>query len=235
MASPFTPATIPGSGGGILESLLDAKGDMIAASAADTAAKLGAGTNTRLLQADSSQTAGVGWLGAGLSPLFDNTLDSDTATFDTGAGGFAATYAHLMIVAYLRTTEAVIISTAAVTFNNDTGANYDNQTVRGRDTTASSADGQAAANWTLPIPGASAAAGVFGGALVFMPAYAQTVGEKAAYYMGGFADEAATGGDAGVKTIHWRSTVAVARIIFTAGSGSNFLTGSRLTVYGIGV
>jgi hypothetical protein len=52
--------------------------------------------------------------------------------------------------------------------------------------------------------------------------------------MGYFADEASTGGDAGVRAAHWRSTAAISRIIFTAGAASNFLTGSRLTVYGIG-
>jgi hypothetical protein len=43
------------------KSLLDAKGDIFAASANDTPAKVTVGTNAQLLQADSSATAGVSW------------------------------------------------------------------------------------------------------------------------------------------------------------------------------
>lgn len=55
-----TYATL-GTAGGIAASLLDAKGDLIAASAADTAAKVTVGANTKLLTADSAQAAGVKW------------------------------------------------------------------------------------------------------------------------------------------------------------------------------
>lgn len=49
------------SGGGIAATLLDAKGDLIVASANDTAAKVAVGANGTVLTADSSQTAGVAW------------------------------------------------------------------------------------------------------------------------------------------------------------------------------
>jgi hypothetical protein len=42
-------------------SIVDAKGDLIAGTAADTAARVAVGTNGYMLQADSAQTAGVGW------------------------------------------------------------------------------------------------------------------------------------------------------------------------------
>lgn len=47
--------------GYVLESLLDARGDLIAASAADTPAKLAVGANGTLLIADSTQTTGLRW------------------------------------------------------------------------------------------------------------------------------------------------------------------------------
>lgn len=47
--------------GGIPESLIDAKGDLIVGSAADTAARLAVGSNGQTFVADSSQTTGLGW------------------------------------------------------------------------------------------------------------------------------------------------------------------------------
>lgn len=54
-------ATAPGAGSGIPETLLDAKGDLVVASAADTAARLPIGTNTHVLTADSGESLGVKW------------------------------------------------------------------------------------------------------------------------------------------------------------------------------
>jgi hypothetical protein len=43
------------------ESLIDAKGDLIVGSAADTAVRVAVGSNNQVLMADSAQTAGVKW------------------------------------------------------------------------------------------------------------------------------------------------------------------------------
>jgi hypothetical protein len=79
-------------GTGIPESILDAKGDLIVASAADTAAKLTAGANGLFLTTDSGETTGLKWATGGggvgnvltVSPSgFDPSSTSSLSTAST--------------------------------------------------------------------------------------------------------------------------------------------------------
>ena len=67
---------IPEPGTGIPESIIDAKGDLIVGSAADTPARLAVGTNGYTLVADSSQTTGLAY-SAGIPVV----LNAQTATY----------------------------------------------------------------------------------------------------------------------------------------------------------
>jgi len=57
----MTIGRIPSIEGGIQPTLLDAKGDLIAATAADTPARLAVGTNGQYLKADSTASTGLSW------------------------------------------------------------------------------------------------------------------------------------------------------------------------------
>lgn len=84
--------------GAIAESLVDAKGDLLAATAADTVARLAVGTNGQVLTADSTATAGVAWADAAAAEsLLFNVADygavGDDSTDDTSAIGDCVTAA----------------------------------------------------------------------------------------------------------------------------------------------
>lgn len=73
-----TWATLTGTG--ISETLLDAKGDLVVASAADTAARLAVGTNGYVLTADSAEATGVKWAAAATgSSAFTGARATNTA------------------------------------------------------------------------------------------------------------------------------------------------------------
>lgn len=163
--------------------------------------------------------------------LFDSTLGADAASIDTGAAGIAGGYDLLEIYILARTTEAVELSTALITFNNDTGSNYDRQEVSGANITASAGVALAAANILINVPGGSALAGSAGLCVMWFPGYTQTTFHKVGNYILGSPEDTAANNRVRAVNCRWRNTAAITRMAVAAGSG-NLLAGSRLLIYG---
>jgi hypothetical protein len=107
---------------GIAKTLIDAKGDLIAGSAADTAARLAVGTNGQVLIADSAESTGLKWGSASPSytyTTFTPVLKQGATTFTLQANGTGTSYARYVKIGNMVHVQAtVVISSGTGTSNN---------------------------------------------------------------------------------------------------------------------
>jgi hypothetical protein len=122
---------------GIPATIFDAKGDLIVASAADTAARLAVGTNGHVLTADSAATNGVKWAavatgGSGLT-LIDEIAFSSSATVNVN-DVFSSTYVNYLIMVNGTSGNCSMTIRLRVS-GTDSSANYDSQEAAAASTT----------------------------------------------------------------------------------------------------
>ena len=121
----MTTGRLPSVEGGIQPTIVDAKGDLITATAADTPARLAVGaTNGHILTVDSTASTGLAWAApaAGGSNFVAlngaGTALSGSSTSITGLSGYDKFYVYV----YGAGTSAT--ATTSVTFNSDTTSKY---------------------------------------------------------------------------------------------------------------
>jgi hypothetical protein len=81
----MTTGRLPSIEGGIQPTIVDAKGDLIAATAADTPARLAVGANDTVLTADSAEATGLKWATAS-APAFNEQVFTSSGTFTPATG-----------------------------------------------------------------------------------------------------------------------------------------------------
>ena len=170
----------------------------------------------------------------GMTKLYDTTLGADTANFDIQ--NIPSGYESLRVVFLGRTAHSATSDGIHLRFNNDSGANYYDQRVRGLGATASAAENLAATSGKLGVVVAdTAGAGLASQATADIINYTSTDFRKTwasittapSAKTTGTIFEDATGG-------LWDSTSAINRITVISSNSANFKAGSRLVVYGIG-
>lgn len=201
----------------------------VATAAAVAVSKLAAGASGQVL----GMLAGVPtWLG-GLGQIADSTLGSSAASIDLTS--LPTTYAHMLIVGYFRGDTAATDTPVNFRLNNDSGANYYTEEVAAAGATLTGGENIAATSASFgSCPANTGTANRFSADIIFIPHYTQTTNHKSFI---GFSSEVRlnTGGNTILRVSGgaWAATAAVSRLTVLPGAG-NFVTGSRLTVYGIG-
>ena len=187
---------------------------------------------------DTGSTVGpmISSAGAGAVTLITDTTvaGSPAANFDFTS--ISGSYKHLRLYVQGRSNDSSSGFMAInMTFNNDTGANYDWQritTTTGSVAAAASA-GQTSARIGLTLGDTSAAANNAGGTIIEIPNYAATVFNKNAQGAGHeFASTSTTLFLSETNYMTWRNTAAITRVTLTPNAGS-WKIGSRATLYGI--
>jgi len=165
--------------------------------------------------------------------LYDSLLTGTASNFDLTS--ISQAYYHLKLYLYLRSTGAVEGDFALMTFNGDSGANYNEETLYGQNTTAS-AGKSGGASRLAPIwssAGGSTNAANFAGGVFDIPHYTGA-NRKMIYGVCGSWDDAGSPAYGTVASYmgQWASTSAITQITLTPFTGS-FAAGSRVTLYGI--
>lgn len=178
-------------------------------------------------------TAARGSSGGGLASIADQTLAVSSPSFDFL--GLSQSYSHIWIVCYLRTDAASVADAAAIRLNNDSGANYYQERIVANGATATPGETLAATSGTLiACAGGTASANHFGAGFIVLPSYAQATNHKSMVAQSHYDQSNLTGtiivAEQGVT---WVGTAAVSRITLIPTTGTNFVAGSRVTLYGM--
>lgn len=220
----------------IQNAIVDAKGDLIAASAADTPARLAVGTNGQLLTADSTAATGLAWTtvsSGGMTLITTTTWNNTVGTYTYSSLG---SYKHLLFVGQnLKHSNAAAQSRWNIRFNGSTASVYgqsimqmNGSTYSGTDT-ANQADQMILSNPAGSMMGASGGGVHFDGECqIFIPNYGSS-DKKGVYWTGGSCQDGTRCMSNG--TGHFSDTTAISSVTLFMTTG-NFMSGT-MRLYGV--
>lgn len=219
----------------IAKTIVDAKGDIIAATAADTVSRLAVGANDTVLMADSSTATGLKWgtvSSGGMTLITTTTFNNTASTYTYSSLG---SYKHLMIVIDNATrASASSIDNLVMQFNGvTTGSPYNsfgfgNNAGNGYGTISGNAGNYIYYGYRM-IQNNSVSAGDRGMFTGWIYDYG---GSTVKTYTGVGSANGSTGWFSYVTSGNWNSTAAITSITLFTESGVNFNTGT-LKLYGV--
>jgi len=214
----------------IPKSLVDAKGDLLAATADDTVTRLAVGTNGQYLSADSTTATGLKWVTAtsgGWTQLAAASLPTNATTVTISS----LSTDYQMLVIMVRDFYPASDDYMKLRFNQNTGTVYGQIGLNhsAENTVAATADGSADAIWLndTAMDNTSKENYVY----IQIPNYANTVTHKSGTWNGKARNGANTYEVNWFGTFNFQSTSAITEVtIFT--NGSNW-SGGDYVIYGV--
>ena len=227
----FTWAT---DASGIPATIVDAKGDIIAATAADAVSRLAVGANATVLTADSTTATGLKWAATeGDYIKIAEIVNTTTSAFTFSS--IPSTYRHLTIILDARSSwGGGNAGIGSIRFNGSTASIYDY--VSTSQNVGAAGDRNTSLSYipsfqTVP---ATAATSMSFPAHIVIPNYKGTTFFKNLFSSTGsmWNTTAANFASYGI-TGRWRSTDAITSITLLDASGGDFIAGSVATLYGV--
>ena len=209
----------------IQNAIVDAKGDLITATAADTPARLAVGTNGQVLTADSTAATGLAWAtsaSGGMTLLSTTNLTGSTTTVST----INQTYTNLRI--FIKDAYSSSDAVFKLYFNSDsTTSNYVYSLHRTAGASNNSLDGNTGFDMTSYSVKASNSDSFFD---IEIPNYANTTTRKVAETYATFIEPTSIICAVSGK-IGWSGTAAISSINIQASAGT--FSGGTVEIYGV--
>ncbi len=210
------------------------RGDIIIRNASNVTARLGRGSASQVLTSDGTDVA---WAAPGggsgaLTLLSTTTLGSDTASITVT--GISGSYKDLVVIGKLRCTSSAAVLDAWIRLGNssaDSGSNYSDQTTFSGTGTGTVSSDSATKVYLGPHTAATTTAGVFSSVQLQIMDYVSTSVPR---FITGTAMHAATGHFTTIINGVWRNASAAVDVVSLFPDSANFLTGSRVYIYGRG-
>ncbi len=221
---------VPSNAEAMLDSLIDAAGDIVVGTADNTPSRLAIGADRRHLV--STGTAPV-WEAGGVTLIAETVLSGNATSI--AFTSIPATYRHLMVVAWLRTDLANTVDQARIYLNADTtAANYDSLRADAANAGITVTQNLGSYIGGSMTTGATSPANQFAQVVGYVPNYAQAQYKLWTASGSAWCTRSAAGIVDFSRSAGWANTAAVTAFTFTPHGGNNFVSGSRVSLYGIG-
>ena len=211
----------------IQNAIVDAKGDLIAATGADTPARLAVGTNGYVLTADSTASTGLAWAANSATSMTLLSTTSITASSSITVSSISGSYTRLIV--FVENFALNATGNVQIRFNGDSGSNYCSSQVQGQQGVINQTG---ALTYFGTVAYGNLAATNNASFIVDIPFYANTAAYKNGTYQisgtyGGTSQPVSTAGG-----IAYRSTAAISSVTVMS-AGEALIAQGSIKIYGV--